>query len=370
VPVFALSVHADYACRHVGACCTAGWRIPVEPEQRRVIPVEALVPDASGACGFYDRPSGLCRIQRDHGAAALPRSCDQFPRVSLRDGRGTVVTLSHFCPTAARLLVEDVAPLEIVRSPAAFPDDRFYDALDARDEWPPLLRPSLLFDLDTYSRWERFVVGQLANDALSIGRRLDLIAAAADSLRAWSPESGDLTAHALAVFDRSDPGVSRPRRYAQFSGPHAYGRAGGLARRIEADAPAEMRVRASGTIDVRDFDSVEWGAFGPAVARYLAAKAFGSWCAYQGRGVRTLVAELILSETVLRVEAMRAMAIAGMPITPELMIDALRAADRLLVHSLERERLMAWLDVVERDDDSSGADGHDAPRARSGAASL
>jgi len=30
MPVFALSMHADYQCRHSGACCTADWDVPVE----------------------------------------------------------------------------------------------------------------------------------------------------------------------------------------------------------------------------------------------------------------------------------------------------------------------------------------------------
>ena len=28
--VFALGFHADYLCRHSGACCTADWDVPVE----------------------------------------------------------------------------------------------------------------------------------------------------------------------------------------------------------------------------------------------------------------------------------------------------------------------------------------------------
>src|ERR1051325_8013942 len=28
--VYALSIHADYKCRHSGACCTADWDVPVE----------------------------------------------------------------------------------------------------------------------------------------------------------------------------------------------------------------------------------------------------------------------------------------------------------------------------------------------------
>src|SRR5688572_4924245 len=29
-PVFSLSIHADYKCRHSGECCTADWDVPVE----------------------------------------------------------------------------------------------------------------------------------------------------------------------------------------------------------------------------------------------------------------------------------------------------------------------------------------------------
>src|SRR5262245_24345987 len=28
--IFALSIHADYRCRHSGACCTSDWDVPVE----------------------------------------------------------------------------------------------------------------------------------------------------------------------------------------------------------------------------------------------------------------------------------------------------------------------------------------------------
>ena len=30
MPVYSLSIHADYRCRHSGACCTADWDVPVE----------------------------------------------------------------------------------------------------------------------------------------------------------------------------------------------------------------------------------------------------------------------------------------------------------------------------------------------------
>jgi hypothetical protein len=53
-PVFALSIHADYACRHSGACCSAGWTIPVEPHGRPllepVMTATVLRVEAARAC--------------------------------------------------------------------------------------------------------------------------------------------------------------------------------------------------------------------------------------------------------------------------------------------------------------------------------
>ena len=68
-----------------------------------------------------------------------------FPRVVLHDGRGTFISLSHFCPTAAATAVRagDSWPLAgIVDAPPALADVGALDGLDARDAWPPLLRPA------------------------------------------------------------------------------------------------------------------------------------------------------------------------------------------------------------------------------------
>ena len=113
MPVFSLSIHADYRCRHSGACCTADWDVPVElPLYRtldaalsagRIAPagradddtapliVEGDLPDeaaamvartATGDCVFYHRHSGLVRdsprSRRADAACdlqALPAAC-------------------------------------------------------------------------------------------------------------------------------------------------------------------------------------------------------------------------------------------------------------------------------------------------------
>jgi len=189
VSVYALSFHAHYACRHSGACCTAGWSIPVEPRLLPLVGVDLLVPDAAGACIQFDGASRLCTIQREHGENMLPGACYQFPRRALIDDRGTFVALSNFCPTAAALLCESDEPLAIVASPPAFPEGRVYEGLDARGQWPPLVRPGVLFDLASYSRWEQFIVSTFAS-GVSAGIALARIAATAERLRAWAAARG------------------------------------------------------------------------------------------------------------------------------------------------------------------------------------
>ena len=64
-----------------------------------------LAIDRHGDCVFFDNENGrLCRVQRDAGAEYLPNACRQFPRVVLHDARGTLISLSHYCPTAASLV--------------------------------------------------------------------------------------------------------------------------------------------------------------------------------------------------------------------------------------------------------------------------
>ena len=186
-PIRALSIHANYGCRDSGACCTAGWRIPVEPatehavtsliaagalkrknddpfERQEGLTVTALAAD--GACVFFERGWGVtphrCAIHRAAGQDAKPVACRQFPRVSLQDARGISVSLSHFCPTAAELLFEPGVPLEVVEAPPAFPSAEGYDGLNAVDALPPLVAPGMLMDLEAYDAWERHMVAVLS----------------------------------------------------------------------------------------------------------------------------------------------------------------------------------------------------------------
>ena len=165
-----LNFHLPYACRHSGECCKAGWPIPVEPDRAVLIRKHApftgdVLPQGSnGACAFYN---GDCTVYEHR-----PLSCVHFPYLCLIDARGVHVTLSHYCPTAAGLLFEDLGPIEIVEGPSPVPGLEIPEGLDARESLPPLAesppspksqapRPRLM-SFDEFSDWERNELRTLA----------------------------------------------------------------------------------------------------------------------------------------------------------------------------------------------------------------
>ncbi len=174
--IFSLSIHADYRCHNSGQCCSVDWDVPVEvPIYRSLVAaidagrlrpdsaaaslppftVGADLPDdagamfgrtAAGRCVFFDSHSRLCIVHRDLGEPALPATCRYFPRIAVGDARGTSITLSHFCPTAASMLFRDDVPVEIVSEPPAFPPRDYEGLIVGDDDFPPLLHPRMLMD--------------------------------------------------------------------------------------------------------------------------------------------------------------------------------------------------------------------------------
>ena len=181
-------MHADYACAHSGACCRAGWTIPLERDVHAALAARlaqgqlALPPDvhtpfvaydpehparlafahdSAGACVFLARDgSSRCSIHRDAGEALLPVTCRQFPRVAVIGDGWADVTLSHFCVTAAQHLVDATTRLSVVSDPASC-RGRALDGLDTRGHLPPLLRPGVLHSLDSWRRLEAATVAAL-----------------------------------------------------------------------------------------------------------------------------------------------------------------------------------------------------------------
>ena len=356
--VFSLSVHSKYACGRSGACCTAGWSIPVERRLRGLLGVRVLVPDADGKCPHFDRETRLCAVHHNHGQETLPGACFQFPRRALIDDRGTFITLSHYCPTAARLLLLDDGPLTVVEHPEAFPTTRTYEGLDARGSWAPLVRPDLLFELDSYTLWERFVVASLASTEQTVGDSLSRIATAAEDLRRWTPREGSFADWIVRLLDHypnsgrpSSPGLGRVfsgtassvGRYSDYTELEAFSR---VTETVDCGLPVPT-LPEDLALAYETLVAPGWNRFSGPVRRYLASKAFGSWSAYQSRGVRSLVAELYAAEMVLRVEAVRACQTVGRPLDSDRLLAAIRASDLLLIHLVDRHAFMKWIGRVE-----------------------
>lgn len=233
----------------------------------------------NGTCSFFEADSRLCAIHHAGGHAALPLSCRMFPRVVLHDGRGTFISLSHFCPTAAGLLFdhgESWPPANIVDAPSALTDVGPLDGLDARNAWPPLLRPGVMMDLDSYGAWERLGVDLLTREGIAPDVSLDALASATSRITSWSP--GGATPLLHIVRDAFDGRAAPPARVL--------------------------------------------GAHEPAVKRWLAARLFGNWIAYQGDGLEAIVRYLRGCLAIFAAELARD----GHP------LEAIRRSDLQIVH--------------------------------------
>lgn len=299
-----LSFHAAYQCRRSGACCSAGWTIPFDAAELRVVTALNPAPGSvrrtatgatavmtGGRCSFLMHDADgrhACGIHRAGGHAALPLTCRMFPRIVLHDPRGTFITLSHFCPTAAALLFEAADDVTIVEAPPSLAGSAPLDGLDARDVWPPLLRPGVMMDLDSYDLWERFAVAILTHDGVPARVALDALDRETAAITAWTPGS-----------ERTLEQTIR-------------------------DAIVRLPVPSA------PLSSVECG-----IKRWLAARAFGTWIAYQGDGLRTIVRYLHSCLNAFEVELARD----NQP------LEAIRRADQLIVHESSSQQLATLLNV-------------------------
>ena len=292
--VRSLTVHARYACQHSGACCTAGWPIPVEADQLDVLadavedarlvapsltrplwiqphdaPLEtpARLQSDDHGCVFHERnDGGRCRIHRVLGHGALPLACRQFPRVSVVDPRGASVTLSHYCPTAAGLLA-DGARIAITNEPPAVPVGTEVVGLDVSSRLPPLLRPDMLMDWDGWWEWERRAVETIGRSDRPVEYALTTLATAVESVRTWKPADGTLLRAIDDAFENCGDSMERPATSA----------AAAIAEVMSA-VPADLR-----PIQLNRSESPS----ATLLRAFVAAHAFANWTAHLGQGLRS-----------------------------------------------------------------------------------
>lgn len=293
-----LSFHARYVCGRSGACCTSSWPIPIESDrlQRlraatatgRLRPADTDAPFRKtadghvlgvtrGRCVFLD-PAGVsggggttCRIHRALGHDALPLACQQFPRVSVRDPRGVSVTLSHYCPTAARQLTSE-APLAISTAPPAFADTAAYEGLDARVSLPPRLRPDMLMDWTGWWAWEESVIALLADRTVPVRVHLARLALAVETVRVWRPGRLPLADAVGRAF-----ADARATHVAPFT----------CDRTEQADRLDELTSSMAESRQMEGPRESEEGVTDIVVRHFVAAHAFANWTAHLGAGLRT-----------------------------------------------------------------------------------
>lgn len=350
-------MHAPYACRDEGACCTAGWPIPIEqPQAARVraavadgtlrVParwidraseqpedVDGLIATVGDRCVFHR--AHRCEIHTVLGHETLPSCCQHFPRDCVLDDRGVFVTLSHYCPTAAGLLFSHNGPLAIVAGAPPVPGG-VVEGLDARGLLPPLLTRDLLMDLPGLSAWQAHLVSWLGGRRNPSGRWspeqvLARLESDARMLAAWRPGAMTLADAVAALDGEPSSGIEAPRWDEERALRHT-------AR--EALTPFFSWPDDPGDLEDR-WTNIEhgWPAFAPVVNRFLAAHAFASWMDYQGGGVLSGIGRLQLALAVLRAEFARAADVHDDAGTDVTLTQAIRQTDLLLVHLVDRQRL-------------------------------
>ena len=303
------------------------FRAPADPHDP---PFLATAED--GACIFFDVAHGrLCQVHRNLGESMLPSACRQFPRVTLTDARGTWITLSHFCPTAARLLFTPI-PLRIVAAPERLALSGAAEGLDATDALPPLLRPGMLMDLEGYTAWEQAAVELLGSAGPDAVAALAALQEAGRTIRRWSPGGETLrnlvtrTMGAMTCSPVEDDPAADARRYALAvaSVPRALLRA--------EDRTAGQVHSGEVSIICRDFDAV--------IRRYLASKLFASWWAYLGLDLVGVVEAIQVHRAVLRSRIARRLRLHDTP--RDIVVEAIRDSDLLMAH-LSDSRALARL---------------------------
>jgi hypothetical protein len=370
IAVRSLSIHADYQCRHSGKCCSTNWDVPVElPVYRALTDALAagrlatastagglhpfvLGPDLpedtaamfertdAGHCVFHDPASRLCIVHRDLGAEALPATCRHFPRVAVHDRRGTSVALSHFCPTAASMLFREDVPLAITDGPAAFPPADYEGLEITDDDLPPLLSRQMLMDLEGYSEWERHMVSRCADMTRTPESVLATLARDAAVLASWKP-GGTTLAEAVAQL---------PADVVEASPADGLDASLALFHEAITAVPDEFRPEPDedGLPEAFAlFVQPQWHVFRAPLNRYIAAKAFASWTAYQGRGVATIVRGIEAAVALVRVEASRHCRNTVRALDAGLMLESFRSADFILNHLAVGEDLAANWSKVE-----------------------
>ena len=230
------------------------------------------------------------------------------------------------------LFRQDVT-LAVVESPPAFPAADYEGLIVGGEDLPPLLHPTMLMDLEGYAAWERHMIARCNTDARAEAV-LATLGRDARQLRSWTPKAGTL-ADAVAALTRSGVPATPPDSLTGSLELYAD---------VMAAVPDDLRPASDEERlepAYRTYVAEPWDELRRPINQYLAAKAFASWTAYQGRGVMSLVRGLEAALAMVRVEAARGCRDHARRLDRELLLEAFRSADFALNHLAVGEDLAA-----------------------------
>jgi len=214
--------------------------------------------------------------------------------------------------------------LTIVDAAGRLTIDEPLEGLDAREALPPLLRPGMLMDLAGYDAWEAECVATLASENDTSGA-LNVITRATDIARAWTPDQGALVEMVAGAFRTA-------RTESAAATAWDVGIGGAIVRSLMKDAPHALDQDLPGLPD--DLER--------AIANYLAARVFGNWISYQGRGLRTVVAWLHACH-----DLVKAFAGDGRVTNRSGLVSAIRDADFIMLHTIDSQAFARAAVLVE-----------------------
>jgi Fe-S-cluster containining protein len=277
VRFFWLNFHVNYACRHSGACCSSGWPIPVE--ENRVAQIQQISRHAEWLVPTTEAPA------------------DVAGRLAFASSGHCVFHGDHGCE------VYSARPSSCSHFPYVCLIDQRGVHVTLSHYCPTAA--AMLFD---HEGPIEIVAGPAPPTGLDIPEGLD----AREALPPLASVNRLMSFDEFTEWERNAISTVGAHLSPLVTWPEAPPHLEDTCRRLVAPA---------------------WPAFEPVIARYLAAKAFASWAAYQhDDGTTAVLRGVETARAVLQVEAARQCARADRTLDAPLLKEAIRQSDLRLVH--------------------------------------
>lgn len=399
-PIYALDFQTSFQCSNCGLCCASNLGIQVEqdiydtlcrciknrelqlpsdkePAMDKLFitkknpsgePIIELGRNEKGQCPFLE--SGdvyLCAIHLQVGSDALPAICRLYPRMCVLSPLGVYIGLSHSCPTAAALLFSGEETIAITQNPPTFPPSQKYEGLDARKHLPPLLRPNVLMTWEAYILWEQYIIEFINRKEYTPEDALIVLCTTVEKLRSMNSGEyfdiqvmkeilqSDKNADAEQLksqIKKIPSGIPHTLRYYtqiinMFDGKHTAFKKIYEDFKLFYSANEKSEILRNFANDYAAYIHPVWSEFERPIRRYITAQLFANYFAYQGNGLRTGIFFVIIAQACVRVHSTILCVCENTTLNKNILLEAIRLTDLLLLHLLPRNTLIQFLNLVE-----------------------